>query len=533
MIGGRLNRRQALLGVAAGLATGAPPTSGAETTSRADTRRSGSSTLTAVLESEVVIVDPHVTTASISRTFGYHLFDTLFSMDSKGEIHPQMVDSFRTSADRLTWDFTLRSGLAFHDGAPVTAADCVASLRRWAPLDSLGRMLLAATETMTPKDANSFSIALKRPFPLMLDVLGKPNAAVPFIMPERIIPAGRGERIKELIGSGPFVFDAARWRTGDTMVLTRNAHYVPRAEPADFVSGGKKVLIDELVLKTIHDDSTSASALIAGEIDYLQYLPFDWLGKLEADSDLSIMTLSGVDMFQGNFRLNHASGPFADPDVRRVLWQLVDQNEIMQAIGIPDRYRVKTCPSFWMCGTPLQTDAGSEIARFSVDGARKALAATHYHGEPVVMLQVAGSISQTAGDVLADHMKNAGFNVQPELMDWGTVLARRAKREGWSLFPVYSNGIDMEDPLTHFYVANNCADYPGWSCDAGMTRLLEDFANASDTAARRTIAAQIQIAAYQLTPSVMWGQFARPAGYRTRLKDMISSSFPMFWQVST
>jgi peptide/nickel transport system substrate-binding protein len=117
-------------------------------------------------------------------------------------------------------------------------------------------------------------------------------------------------------------------------------------------------------------------------------------------------------------------------------------------------------------------------------------------------------------------------------MDWGTVLARRAKRDGWSLFPVYSNGIDMDSPLTHFYVANNCADYPGWSCDAAMTTLLESFANAPDFAARRKIADAIQAAAYKLIPSVMWGQFARPAGYRKRLKNMIVSAFPMFWQVT-
>jgi peptide/nickel transport system substrate-binding protein len=89
----------------------------------------------------------------------------------------------------------------------------------------------------------------------------------------------------------------------------------------------------------------------------------------------------------------------------------------------------------------------------------------------------------------------------------------------------------MDSPLTHFYAANNCADYPGWSCDPAMTKQLEDFANAPDFAARKQVADAIQTAAYQLVPSVMWGQFARPAGYRKRLKNMIVSSFPMFWQV--
>lgn len=120
-----MNRRELIVSADAALAL--PTAAGA----------ASGGTVTAVLESEVVILDPHVTTAAITRTFGYHVFDTLFSMDSKGMIHPQMVDSVQTSADQLTWTFTLRPGLAFHDGAPVTAADCVASLRgggRWTAL---------------------------------------------------------------------------------------------------------------------------------------------------------------------------------------------------------------------------------------------------------------------------------------------------------------------------------------------------------------------------------------------------------------
>src|SRR6202034_2379588 len=124
MIGELLHRRDLLAGAAAGVFAGLG----------ARPARAAGGTITAVLESEAVILDPHVTTAAITRSFGYHVFDTLFAMDSKGAIHPQMVESFDTSADQLTWHFVLRPGLLFHDGAPVTAADCVASLRRWGPL---------------------------------------------------------------------------------------------------------------------------------------------------------------------------------------------------------------------------------------------------------------------------------------------------------------------------------------------------------------------------------------------------------------
>ncbi|MFC7737742.1 ABC transporter substrate-binding protein [Roseomonas sp. GCM10028921] len=487
-------------------------------------------TVTAVLESEVVILDPHATTAAITRNFGYQVFDTLFAQDSKGAIRPQMAEGHTVTGDGLEWRFTLRDGLAFHDGAQVTAADCVASLRRWASRDSLGRMLLASMREIRAEDARRFSIALKEPFPLMLEVLGKPNAPVPFIMPERILPAGDA-RITEIIGSGPFTFVRESWRTGDRMVLRRNARYVPRAEPPDFLSGGKVVKIDELVLKTMPDDTTGANALSAGEIDYMQYLPFDFLASLRRNREVRLMGLKGIDMFQGNFRLNHASGPFADPAVRQVMWKLVDQKEVMDAIGIPAEFRLENCSSFWMCGTPLETMAGSETARFDLEGARAALARTGYKGEPVVMLEVSGSISQTAAHVLAENMKKVGFTVDEQVMDWGTVLARRARPDGWGLFPVYANGVDMISPLNHFYIANNCSDYPGRSCDDRITGLLQDFVRAPDAAARKGVAERIQRAAYELAPSIMWGQFSRPAGYRARLKNLIPSSFPMFWQV--
>jgi peptide/nickel transport system substrate-binding protein len=197
-----LNRRQVLQAGVAG------------TVAMATARRPKAATMpfTVVLESEVVIVDPHMTTAAITRTFGYHIFGTLFSMDSKGRIHPQMVGDYTTSADALSWSFALRDGLKWHDGSDVTASDCVASLQRWGKQDSLGRILLAATNTITAVDPRHFTINLHQPFPLMLDVLGKPNAPVPCMMPARIMQAAAAGRITEIVGSGPFVFQRDQWR---------------------------------------------------------------------------------------------------------------------------------------------------------------------------------------------------------------------------------------------------------------------------------------------------------------------------------
>jgi peptide/nickel transport system substrate-binding protein len=493
--------------------------------------RATGGTLNVVLESEAVILDPYFTTAAITRSFGYHVYDTLFAMDERGAIQPQMVGAYEKSSDGLTWRFQLRDGLKWHDGSAVTATDCVASLQRWAPKDAMGRLLMASAHGFEVADAKTIVLRLKQEFPLVLEVLGKPNAPVPFMLPERLARTPGDQRLTEVFGSGPFRFKADQWRPGSLMVLERNPHYQPRAEAADFLAGGKRVHIETLNLRVMPDQATASSALIAGEIDYQQYCPFDMLPRLERARNVKLMPLGGLHMFQGNFRLNHEAAPFNDPAVRQVVWQLVDQAAILQAIGIPKAFHVEACPGFFMCDGPLYTSAGVEVFRYNVAEAKAALAKTSYAGQPVVMLEVAGSISQTASAVLAQALKQAGFTVDQQVMDWGTVLARRARKEGWSLFSVYSNGIDMISPLNHFYVANTCADYPGWSCDARIPPLLAAFTRAPDLAARRAITEQIQRIAFALTPSVTWGQFTIPAAYRADLKRLPQSSFPMFWEV--
>src|SRR6478609_12107522 len=101
-------------------------------------------TLKAVMHSEVKILDPIWTTAYIQRNFGYMVWDTLFAMDEKFEVKPQMVEKYDVSADKLTWTFTLRDGLVWSDGKPVTSEDCIASITRWGARDSMGQQMLAS-----------------------------------------------------------------------------------------------------------------------------------------------------------------------------------------------------------------------------------------------------------------------------------------------------------------------------------------------------------------------------------------------------
>jgi peptide/nickel transport system substrate-binding protein len=491
-------------------------------------------TLTAVLEAEIVTLDPHFTPAYITRTFGYMVFDTLFAMNAAGEVRPQMVQSWTTSPDGLTWTFTLRDGLKWHDGTDVTAGDVVASLQRWFTRSALGGRLGRATGSLEARDAKTFVLTLREPFGLVLETLGTTSSPGPFMMPARLARTPGTERIPEIVGSGPFVFRREDHRPGDRMLLRRNAAYVPRPEPADHLAGGKVVRIDALDIRVVPDGGTVVAAMRAGEIDYMQYAPFDMLSALERDRRVRLVNFSGLEQFTGHYRTNAASGPFADPAVRRVLLHLVDQGEVMAGFGLSDRY-ARTCNAFFICGSPYESDAGTEPMRSpSIEAAREALRRTNYNGEPVVVL-VANDLeaAKISSEILADRLRRAGFNVDMQVMDWASVLARRTRRDGWSVFGVHALGVDLHNPLTNSVIGFNCtnATTGGFHCEERLTPLFNAFAAAPTLPERQRIAAQIQEIVYERAIAVPWGQFAQPAAHRAQVQNLIPSAIPLFWNV--
>src|SRR5262249_41525887 len=166
-------------------------------------------------EADLRSLDPIWTTAYITRNHGYMVYDTLFALDEHFKPQPQMVDTWKVSDDKLTYTFTLRDGLKFHDGTPVRSADCIASLARWMKRDVLGQAMAEAVGEMKAADDKSFAIVLKKPFPLLLEAIGKLSSNVPFIMPERLAKTDANTQVTEATGSGPFKFVKEEWVPGN------------------------------------------------------------------------------------------------------------------------------------------------------------------------------------------------------------------------------------------------------------------------------------------------------------------------------
>jgi peptide/nickel transport system substrate-binding protein len=248
-------------------------------------------TITAVMHSDLRIIDPIFTTAYITRDHGYMVYDTLIATDSNFKIQPQMAD-WKISDDKLTYTFTLRDGLKWHDGAPVTAEDCVASLKRWGRADNMGQKLMDFTASIEPIDAKSFALKLKEPYGLVLESIGKPSSYTPFMMPKRLAETPAGQQIKEQIGSGPFKFVQSEFQPGVKAVYEKNPDYVPRKEPPSWTAGGKVAKVDRVEWITMPDAQTGVNALQSGDIDFMETPSFDLLPVIAANKDIKIEILN-------------------------------------------------------------------------------------------------------------------------------------------------------------------------------------------------------------------------------------------------
>src|SRR6201996_7717989 len=244
------------------------------------------------LHSDLKIVDPIWTTALISTHYGNMVYDTLFAMDEKLQPKPQMVDKWEVSPDKLTWPFTRRDGLEWHDGKPVTGEDCVASIKRWAAKDSMGQKLMSEVAALTAPDAQTIKMVLKEPYGLVLDSLGKASANMAFMMPKRVAETDPNTQITDYTGSGPFIFKKDEWKAGEKAVFVRNTKYKPRSEPVSGLAGGKVVKDDRAEWITIPDQQTQVNALLNGEIDMVEIVPPDLLPLLQKDKNIKIMVVN-------------------------------------------------------------------------------------------------------------------------------------------------------------------------------------------------------------------------------------------------
>ena len=469
-------------------------------------------TLRFIPQADLRSLDPIWTTAYITRNFGYMVYDTLFALDKDLKPQPQMVDTWKASGDGLTYTFNLRDGLKWHDGSPVRAADCVASIDRWSKRDPFGQKLAGAVDKITADNDKTFTIHLKTPFPLILYALGKLSSNVPFMMPEKLAKTDPFQQITEMVGSGPFKFVAEEFEPGSQAVYVKNADYVPRNEPPDWATGGKVVKVNRVEWLVIPEVSSAAAALANGEVDWWENPTLDLARMVATNPDITVVDTDPLGSM-GLLRFNQLLPPFDNVKMRQAVLAATDQAEFMTALaGDPKDW--KRCASFFTCSTPMASDAGSTAltGKRDLDAAKRLITEAGYKGEKIVVLDgVDLPTSHAHGLIAADLLKRLGFNVELATSDWGTVVTRRASKKpvaegGWNVFGTDFLGAEMLNPwLNPPLPANGDKAWFGWPKDDKIEALRNEWLQAGDSETRQEIASKVQERAFETVPYIPTG----------------------------
>ena len=486
---------------------------------------------------DVSVLDPVVTTAYIARNHAFAVFDTLFGQDADFAPQPQMVGGVNTENDGKLWRLTLRDGLKFHDGTPVLARDCVASIQRWGRRDGFGQALLAATDELSADGDKVIVFRLKAPFPLLPAALGKVASNMCPIMPERLAKTDPFTQITEMVGSGPFRYIASERIPGARTVYARFEGYVPReGGTPSWTSGPKVAHVDRVEHTVIADASTAFAALKSGQVDWWQEPAIDLVPLMRREAGLQVMVLDPTGA-PAMLRFNHLNPPFDKQAVRQALLGAVDQAAYMQAVAGAERELWKAGVGYFPSVSNMASDAGMSAitAKPDLEKVKKDLAAAGYKGERVVTM-VATDLPALAalGLVGADMLKRAGMNVDVQSMDWGSVIQRRASREpidkgGWNVFFTSFNGLDQLNPATHIALRGNGEkSWFGWCTSAKLEELHDAWMKAPDLAAQKAIARQIQAQAFTDVPYLPVGEYATPTAISKELTG-VQKGIPVYW----
>jgi len=500
-------------------------------------------TIKHIPDADLKVLDPVFTTIGTTLAHGAMVFDVLYAPDSKWVYQPQMVESHQVSADGLTWTFKLRAGLKFHDGSAVEAKDVVPSIKRWGAKTQLGRTIMPRVADITALGADSFQIKLNKPLGPMLSILGT-SANPLYIMREAEAKTDPNTAVTTMVGSGPFTFDPKDWNPGASVTYRKYKDYKPRTEPADGLAGSKQVNVDTVEWVYIPDPSTRVQALLRGEADTIIVIPPDLLPLLYANPNIEVRVMDKIGN-QTMLRPNSLVPPFNNPKVRQALLYAVDQDSYLQVMQADPKMRT-LCWAVFMCGTPLESTAGVDNAwaqpGAQADRAKALLQEAGYKNEPIILMDPTDQpVLSALTQISAQLMKQAGFNVDMQTMDWATLVSRRPIKEapsvnkgGWHVFHTWGTGPLMSSPLMNSGAPTPCdgTGWFGWACDETLEKIRMEYLEADTPAKQLDVVNRYQTRFYETVPYVPLGQFVGPVAYRKELKGVIQDIQLNFWGMS-
>ena len=462
-------------------------------------------------------LDPMISAGDLLGMITQHFYETLFTFGQNWELTPLLAEKLpEISADGKVYTIALRQGVTFHNSQPMTAKDVVASLKRWMEIASRGRLVAGNIQAIDAVDDHTVRLTLKEPYAPLMALLAFNNSAAV------IMPSDHMENpIKEVIGTGPYQL---KERKADAYIqLVRFDGYKSRPGEPDGFGGARKQYLDEIRFVPVPDANTRVEGALAGQFDYADLLPVEAYDRLKGQAKTEPLMLEAFGWPM--FIMNNKQGMMTKPDLRKAVQAALNAEDMLAAaFGKPEFYALDG--AMYPKGYIWHTDAGTKA--YNQGDADKAAALAKkagYDGSPIrILTSRQYEFHYKMAQVAAEYLKAAGLKVDLQVVDWATLVQRRAEPALWDIFITHSPF--LPEPAL---IAPLPDTYPGWWASEAKNKLLTAFNTEMDQKKRVAIWADLQKLIYEEVPFYKVGDFNALNAKAPRLQGYTASPWPYFW----
>ncbi|MBB3086818.1 ABC transporter substrate-binding protein [Geodermatophilus sabuli] len=466
----------------------------------------GDDVLAAAVSAQPDQFDPHSTNAYASFQVLENVYDTLVVPNPEDlTMEPSLATEWATSEDDLTWTFTLREGVTFHDGSEFDSADVVYSYNRIIDEDLSNAYRFANVESVAADGPQTVVITLTQPTPNLLERIGAFKGM-------SIIPEGAADELDlttEAIGTGPFRLESS---DASSTVLTAYEDY-----------WGGAPSIDGVEFRYITEPAAALTALQNGEVQWTDNIPPQQIESLQGDDTVELQTTPSVDSWY--MSMNYARPPFDNRDVRRAISFAVDREAVAEAAWFGAAQPNQTA-------IPQDSFFHSDYAPFSPDPdqARQLLQQAGVQTPLTMGLMVTDEYPETvtAAQVVAGQLEQVGITVEIETLDFATWLDRQGKGDYDAFLLGWLGNLDPAAYYEEQHKTGGSNNYQGYS-NPQVDQLLAAGAAETDPDARKAIydqAAQLIVDdvsyLYLYNPDVVQAWAPGLSGYQIRADKAIN-----------
>jgi peptide/nickel transport system substrate-binding protein len=445
-------------------------------------------TLRVGMQTDPVGLDPHLSNATATRNMLENTYETLVMFSPTLEIVPGLAESWETSDDLLQWTFHLREA-TWHDGTPVTADDVKFSIERIKDpaVASPRANNFAVVQTVEAIDERTVVFTLSEPFTPLLAFLG---ASLNVIVPRHVVEAN-GDLQNVTVGSGPFRF--VEYLPQTRLVLERFEDHWGRDE-----AGNQLPYLDGITFTFYPDPTARTTAVLTGNVDWIEYVPSVDVPALEADPNVEVV--GGVVSNFRSVQFNTTRPPFDDHRVRQAFAYAIDKQAVVDLalFGVGQVARGTTIPAgnfYAIDGTPYDTR--------DLEKARALLAEAGFPNGFEFELYITSTYDflRDPAEIIQANLAEIGVTANIKLEDWSIFLPNYVAGD---FTVIVSGSSGQTDPDAFLYTPffSTVSSNFGKFADARVDELLLAGRREPNPEARRELYLEAQERILELSPHV-------------------------------